>query len=149
MFKRVIIFFKFLFKVFQANVNDDTNKTVLFKPFHVAQYIRLYPTKCSNTCALRFELYGCNLTTCKGRFLQTLLVKDINIYSYYPIVLRWLQITRETSTNITPYLYSRDIRDFACTQIKIWRVGWKRHNSKNYLTSNSWNVSLEIWYWIS
>ncbi|XP_022804806.1 lactadherin-like [Stylophora pistillata] len=50
-------------KVFQANVNDSKIKTVLFRPSHVAQYIRLNPTNCSNTCALRFELYGCNLTT--------------------------------------------------------------------------------------
>ncbi|KAL9973661.1 hypothetical protein ACROYT_G020143 [Oculina patagonica] len=50
-------------KTFQANVDDTGSKTVVFNPSVLAQYIRLHPTNCSNQCALRFELYGCNLTT--------------------------------------------------------------------------------------
>ena len=50
-------------KKLQANVDDTRSKTVVFNPSIMAQYIRLHPTNCSNECALRFELYGCNVTT--------------------------------------------------------------------------------------
>ena len=33
----------------------------------VAQYIRLHPMNCSNQCALRLELYACNITAGKKR----------------------------------------------------------------------------------
>jgi len=45
----------------------------------------------------------------------------INRYYYYPTLLRRVQITRETSTNITRYLYSSYSPDRAKDK-KPWQV---------------------------
>jgi len=45
----------------------------------------------------------------------------LNIVNYYPTLLRRVQITRETNTNITRYLYSSHSPDRAKHQ-KPWQV---------------------------
>lgn len=55
------------FKIWDGNVADTGHNTEVFNPMVVAQYIRLHPMNCSNQCALRLELYACNITTGKKR----------------------------------------------------------------------------------
>ena len=66
-------------KKLQANVDDTRSKTVVFNPSIMAQYIRLHPTNCSNECALRFELYGCNVTTGNYFFFSQVLGLQNNV----------------------------------------------------------------------
>ena len=47
--------------------------------------------------------------------------KALYMYIYYPTLLRRVQITRETTTNITRYLYSSRCPDRAKDQ-KPWQV---------------------------
>ena len=48
--------------MFEANVDDTNTVKVDLSPSVIAQYIRLHPTNCSNRCALRMEIDGCNST---------------------------------------------------------------------------------------
>ncbi|XP_022804804.1 contactin-3-like isoform X2 [Stylophora pistillata] len=119
-------------RVFQANVNDDKIKTVLFKPSHVAQYIRLYPTNCSNTCALRFELYGCNSTT--GLPGQPNSLSSDSVLSN-KIVISWSEPT-DLGNGITGYVVRWQSAEKADYQEKV--VTGSRSATLDNLTPYTW-----------
>ena len=60
----------FFFKILDGDAAGKSHKTEVFRPTVLAQYIRLHPMNCSNLCALRLELYGCNVTTGKKRIVH-------------------------------------------------------------------------------
>ena len=62
---------------------------------------------------MRGALHLLAILTSGGQSTVSVGTKLLNIAIYYPTLLRRLQITRETTTNITRYLYSSHSPDRA------------------------------------